>query len=472
MPTVLEEPPADDAIAGTASDGDADDEGAGPPRQRPRFKQRTISFAAATVHLLQPAGASAAVPASAAPTPAVITSVLRGGAYASADAQPAEGVAAGDAEKQCGAEPAKRRRRKRRNADQPPAGSAEVGPEANHEEDAAEAVEPKPDPKQRTICFAAARLRVASAARPSAGVAPGEEHAAANPVDLTLPSPHAEDCSGQTVAPIADQTAQCHGPEKAEPAEAEVAARPKKRRQRKRQAEPVADSGPSGEVVTDAPAPGRSAPAVDPRQRTLSFAGVPTRTAPVSGDAAEGAAVSGVTAAQSHAAMPAQSDVPAISTVATAGPPAAEDRSAAGVTESIAPKPRKRAYKKRSKGADPALAAGKPADQLSDDAVPSVPSAAVPQMDPGQQKLCFAAARPPAVTSVAAAGTADGRPAKPPSAAPHVGEGQPLGLVTAADDEKLAPLVLSGTVPAEESDAAATLPTVQEAATAQVCSLF
>ena len=446
--TVLEEPPIDGSDAHTGTDGDADDEGAGPSRLGPRFKQRTIDFTAASVRVRAPACTGSGAAAVAGQTLVIVTGVTRDLAPAATDPGPAEQAAAGAADPECSAAPAKRRRRKRRDADQQPASkSTEDALEPDREADAAEAPEPKMDPKQRTICFAAARPRAAPASKPPPGIAPGEESAAANPVDLTAPSPCDEDHAAPAAPAEAGQAAQDDVPE-----DTGAAARPKKKRQRKRsKVEQLTDAGSCEDVGTDAPAPSRAASVPGPKQRTLTFAGAQPRAAPAGGGAAEVSAPGGgeaanmsASGAQSLADAPvgppddaaAAASVPAVT---AAEPPTATHPNAANVTEVAPPKPPKRAYRKRKKQAvDAAVPAADTNAQQSDEAALSAPTVAGPQPDPGQRKICFAAATPRIAASTVPAIGAGGTAADLPPDAPRADDGQPATMVTAPQQEGVA----------------------------------
>ena len=475
--TVNEEPPIDGSDAHTASDGDADDEGAGPSRLGPRFKQRTIDFAAASVRVRAPAGTVGAVTAAAAQTLVIVTDVTRDPACAATDAPPAEAAATGAADPRGGAAPAKRRRRKRRDADQQPASkSTEDAPAPDPEADAVEVPEPKVDPKQRTICFAAARPRAAQAARPPAGVAPGEEAAAANPVDLTAPSPCDEDHAAPAAGAETGQAAHDDVP-------ADVGARPQKKRQRKRsKVEQPVDAGSCEDIMTGAPAPSRAAPAVDRKQRTLTFAGARPRAAPAEGGAPEQLATNGRVAAdlyapgtRSVADAPAGPDVASSSVpaVPAAGPSTATQPSAASLTEKAPPKPPKRACRKRNKhAADAAVPATDPNAQQSVEAVLCVPTAAGPQPDPGQRKICFAAARPRTAASAVLADGAGGETAGLPPAAPRLDDGQSAPVVVPAQQQSVVlPSEASCAVQHEVAEAPESLPDVRRDLAAEVCTV-
>ena len=477
MLAVLEEPLIDGSDAHTASDGDADDEGAGPSRLGPRFKQRTIDFAAASVRVRPSEGASSGMTAAAARTVVIVTGDL---GTAATDPALAEEAAAGAADPQSGGAPAKRRRRKRRDADQQPASkSTEDAPVPDCEADAAEAPEPKVDRKQRTICFAAARPRAAPAAKPPPGIAPGEESAAANPVDLTAPSPCDKDHAAPLAAAGAGQAAQGDVPE-----DAGAAVRPKKKRQRKRsKAEQPIDAGSCEDIGADAPAPSAAASMLDPKQRTLTFAGAQPRAAPAEGRAAEGSAPGGAEAAnmfasgaQSFADAPAgHDDAPAAASVPVipeAGPPTASQPSAASLTAGAPPKAPKRAYRKRKKqAADAAAPAADTNRQQSSDAALSVPTVAGPQPDPGQRKISFAAARPRKAASAVPAGDAVGNSADLPPDAPDADAGQSASVVTTAPQDGVAPpCAASSAVQHEVAEAPEALPDIHKVLLAEVCT--
>ena len=478
----------DGSDAQTGTDGDADDEGAGPSRLGPRFKQRTIDFAAARVQVRPPAGTSGATAALAARTLVLVTGVASHLPGVATGPTPAGRAAPGVADPPCEAAPAKRRRRKRRDADQQPASkSSEDAPEPDREAAAAEAPEAKVDPRQRTICFAAARPRAAPPAKPPAGVAPGEETAAANPVDLTAPSPCDEDheAPAAAAAAAAAPAAAAHaGPAGQDdvPASPTAAVRPKKKRQRKRsKVEQPADAGSCEDIVGNAPAPSRAASAVDPRQRTLTFAGAQPRAAaaPAEGGAAEQPALyGGVPSEPSAAEAGSLADAPAgteaaaasVPAVTAAGPSTAREPTAATGAEGPAAKPPKRAYRKMSKqAADPAVSAREANAQQSDDAMLGVPTAAGPQPDPGQRKLSFAAARPRLAAGAVTAGSAADNAANPPPDSPRADDGHPAAAVTALQREGVAlPCMAGCTAQHELACAPEALPTKQ----AEVCTIY
>ena len=488
MLTVLEEPPVDGSDAHT--DGDADDEGAGPSRLGPRFKQRTIDFTGASVRVRPPADTSSGSAAVAAQTLVIVTGVTCDLGPAATDPASVGGAAAGAADPHCEAAPTKRRRRKRRDADQQPVTkSTEDAPEPDREADAAEAPEPRVDRKQRTISFAAARPRAAPAAKPPPGIAPGEEIAAANPVDLTAPSPCDEDHAAPPVAAGAGQPAQG-----SEPDDSGAAARPKRRRQRKRsKAEQPIDAGSCEDIGTHAPAPSRAASILDPKQRTLGFAGAQPRTASADNRAAnaESGAAEGIAApgggeaarlsasgARSFADAPAGPDDAAaaasVPAVPEAGPPTASQPNAASLTEGAPPKPAKRAYRKRKKqAADAAVPALDTNGQQSDEAALSAPTVAVPQPDPGQRKICFAAARPRKAASAVPGVDVDGKPADLPPDVPDADGGQSATEVTAAQREGVAPPCAAGcAVQHEVAEALEAIPNMQRLLPAEVCSIY
>ncbi len=402
--------------AGSASDGDADDEGAGPsrPAEGPRFKQRTICFGAAAVRL--PTGPPAAPPA-----PAIATLAIgpdTGGGAAQPAAPQVEDTAADAAP--AAAAPAKRRRRKRRAAQQEVSdASCEDARDSDREAAGPTTSQPKQDRRQRTMAasFASARARLAKAPGIAARILAGAEGSQANPVDLSGPSPQAVELTCIAVQALA---AEPDGYNNA-PEHLAADAGPKKRHRRKRSKAEQPDPGPGGELAGEKTELGSAQPRTGPRQRTLTlcFAGV--ALPPVLGAGlVPDASCAGMGAA---AEAPASKSVPCADATGKANPVAAALGLAADEVPA-AEKPKKRAYRKRSKTAAEfgEIDAGRV--QESQAAPAAAPQ---PQPDPKQRKLSFTVATPHVP-----ADSVKPEPAKPPIAVQDAGShGQPSDAHTA-----------------------------------------
>ena len=422
----IPEEPQEAHDAGSASEGDADDEGAGPsrPAQGPRFKQGTICFASAA--MWRPMAAQAVPPA-----PAVVNlgkGLDAGGGTAVPAATEVEDSAA------CGAPaaaaPAKRRRRKRRAAQQQVSdASVEDARDPDREADAPRVSQPKLDPRQRTMAasFASARARSATASGVAARILAGAEGSQANPVDLSEPSPQAVD----PMAAAAEASAMAPDGVTNAPEDAAAGAGPKKRQRRKRRKAEQPELGSTVEALGEQPASGAAQPQTGPRQRTLtlSFTAVALPPVPEAGLVAD-AVCAGTGAAEqapeSNSVLDADATFEADPVAAVLGP-------AAGKAPA-AEKPKKRAYRKRIKAAAEACQAD------AGDAHEVQVVAPQPQVlpDPKQRKLSFAAARPQASADVASP-----VPANP--AAQDAGSlGQPSDAQTAARTEGSPPLLCPG----------------------------
>ena len=386
--TVPEEP--HEAREGASeSDGDADDEAPGPsePAQGPRFKQRTICFGAASRR------APAAAPAgpSAEDVQTLVGKADTGGGTARSAALEAQDTATEAAP--TAAAPAKRRRRKRRAAEQPLSdASREEAQDSDPEAGTLKLAQPKVDPRQRTISFAAARARSAPAPGAAAQTLAGAEGSQANPVDLSKPSPQAVEPMTVAAEAAAAASASIVTARKA-PA---VDACPKQRRRRKRSKAEQPDLGSAEEPPTQTLPPSSAQLPLDSKQQTLSFAGAAPRQVPAAGLLAD--------AAGACSAGPAPP--PLASDALPAADAGVRARVAAAEEVPAAEKPKKRAYRKRSNASFEAC----PTGVATPEEAPAGHMAAVqpqPQADPKERKLLFTAAASRAPANVVSAGPAE-----------------------------------------------------------------